>query len=63
MLWFCNCTVFSIEAMEHQVGVNSDNGEALRFLWLEDGNSDEKLDTYQILVHIFGGKNSPSYVN
>ena len=49
--------------MEHQVGVNSDNGEALRFLWLEDGNSDEKLDTYQILVHIFGGKNSPSYVN
>ena len=49
--------------MEHQVGVNSDNGDALRFLWLEDGNSDEKLDTYQILLHIFGGKNSPSYVN
>ena len=51
--------VFSadIEAMYHQVRVNPDNAHALRFLWL-DVNSDGKPDTYQMLVHIFGGKDS-----
>ena len=49
-----------IEVMYHQVRVNPD--DALRFLWL-DVNSDEKPDTYQMLVHIFGGKDSPSCAN
>ena len=45
--------------MYHQVRVNPDDADALRFLWL-DVNSDEKPHTYQILVHIFGGIDSPS---
>ena len=51
-----------IEAMFHQVQVNPDDTDALRFLCL-DVNSDEKPDTYQMLVHIFGGKDSPSCAN
>ena len=51
-----------IEAIYHQVQVNPDDADALRFLWL-DVNSDEKPDTYQMLVHIFGGKDSPSCAN
>ena len=52
-----------IEAMYHQVRVKSDDADALRFLWSEDVNSEEKPDTYQMLVHIFGGKDSPSCAN
>ena len=65
LLWFRNYRVaFSagIEAMYHQVQVNPDDADALRFLWL-DVNSDEEPDTYQMLVHIFGGKDSPSCAN
>lgn len=36
--------------------MSSDNACALRFLWLENVNSNEKSDTFQTLVHIFGGK-------
>ena len=39
--------------------MNSDDANALRFLWLEDVNSDKKNDTNQMLVHIFGWKDSP----
>lgn len=39
--------------MHDQVQVNSDDADAFRFPSLEDDNSDEKLDTYQMLVHIF----------
>ena len=66
ILWFRNYRVaFSadIEAMYHQVRVNSDDADALRFLWLDDVNFDKKHDTYQMLVYIFGGKNSPSCAN
>ena len=38
------------------VQVNSDDADALRFLWLEDFNCAGKPDIYQMLVHIFGGK-------
>ena len=48
--------------MNHQVQVNPDDADALRFLLL-DVNSDEKPDTYQMLVHIVGGKDSPSCAN
>ena len=51
-----------IEAMYHQGRVNTDDADAMRFLWL-DVNSDEKADIYQMLVHIFGRKDSPSCVN
>ena len=52
-----------IEARYHQVQVNSDDADALRFFWLEDVNSDDIPDTYQMLVHIFGGKDSSSCAN
>ena len=52
-----------IEAMYQQVQVNSDDADALSFLWLEDVKSDEKPDTYQMLVHIFGRKDLPSWAN
>ena len=48
--------------MYHQVRVNPDDADALRFLWF-DINSDEKPDTYQMLVRVFGGKKSPSWAN
>ena len=41
--------------------MNPDDADALRFLWL-DVNS-EKPDTYQMLLLIFGGKDSPSCAN
>ena len=40
--------------------MNSDDADSFRFIWLEDINSDEKPDIYQMLVHIFGGKDLPS---
>ena len=51
ILWFCNYKfAFStdIEAMYDQAGVNSDDADALRFIWLGDVNSDEtwQPDTY-----------------
>ena len=49
--------------MYHQVFVNSDDADALRFLWLDDVNFDKKPDTYQMLVYIFRGKDSSSCAN
>lgn len=49
--------------MHHQVQVNSDDADAFRFPSLEDDNSDENFDTYQMLVHIFGWKDSPYCAN
>ena len=49
--------------MCYQVQVNSDDADGLRFLWLENVNSDEKPNTYQMLMPIFGGKYSPSCGN
>ena len=57
--WFCDYGVaFSadIEVMYHKVRLNSNDADALRFLWLEDVISDEKPDTYQMLLQIFGRK-------
>ena len=42
--------------------MNSYDTDVLIFIWLEDVNSNEKLDMYQMLVHTFGGKDSPSCV-
>ena len=47
-----------LEAMFHQVRVSKEDSDSLRFLWKEDFNSDEPPDTYQMLVHIFGAKDS-----
>ena len=55
-MWFRNYRVaFSadIEAMYHEVQVNSGVAHLLRFIWFENFDSDEKPDTNQMLVHIF----------
>ena len=49
--------------MLYQVWANSDNADALRFLWFKNVNSNGKPDTYQMLVHIFGWKDSPYCAN
>ena len=48
--------------MHHQFGVSSSNAEALMFLWQEDLSQSDP-EVYQMLVHIFGGKDSPSNAN
>ena len=52
-----------IEAMFHQVRVNQNDADSLRFLWKEDIMSDDPPSTYQMLVHIFGSKDSPTCAN
>ena len=51
--------VADIEAMFHQVCVKDGDTDSLRFLWKQDLNQ-SRPDTYQMLVHIFGAKCSPS---
>ena len=47
-----------IEAMFHQVRVTKKDTDSLRFLWKDDFCADGPPDTYQMLVHIFGAKDS-----
>ena len=51
-----------IEAMYHQVGVSKSDAEALRLFWQED-ISESDPEVHQIVVHIFGGKNSSCCAN
>ena len=55
--------VGDIEAMFHQVFVKSEHANALRFLWWPNGCLEETPASYQMLVHIFGAKSSPSCAN
>ena len=48
--------------MFHQVFVKLKNANALRFLWWPNGCLEE-TPAYQMLVHIFGTKSSPSCAN
>ena len=52
-----------IEAMFHQVRVNLEDVNALRFLWWPNGDLSLQLVDYQMLVHLFGGVWSPSCSN
>ena len=47
----------------HRVRVNSEDADSLRFLWKDDISSAGPPDTYQMLVHIFGAKDSPACAN
>ena len=55
--------VGDIEAMFHQVFVKSEHANALCFLWWPNGCLEETPVSYQMLVHIFGAKSSPSCTN
>ena len=47
-----------IEAMFHQVLVNRDDTDSLRFLWKDDMFSEAEPYSMQMLVHIFGARDS-----
>jgi hypothetical protein len=49
-----------IEAMFCQVMVSPAHRDFLRFLWWRDGDYDEVIEEYQMLVHPFGATSSPS---
>ena len=49
-----------IEGMFHQVRVNPDDRDALRFLWWKDGDMNQPTEIYRMTVHLFGGIWSPS---
>ena len=55
--------VGDIEAMFHQVKVDSAHADALRFLWWKYGKLNEEPVIYQMLVHLFGATSSPSCAN
>ena len=51
-----------IGSMFHQVGVNVEHRNFLRFLWWDNPQLDMPSD-YRMTVHLFGAKSSPSCVN
>ena len=52
-----------IKAMFHQVRVPEKDRDSLRFLWTDDIHSDADPYVMQMLVHIFGAKDSPCCAN
>ena len=52
-----------VEAMFHQVRVSLADADSQRFFWKEDILAEGPPDTYQMLVHIFGAKDSPACAN
>ena len=52
-----------IEAMFHQVRVPENQKSLLRFVWWEHGDARMEVEKFEICVHLFGGKSSPSCKN
>ena len=52
-----------IEAMFHQVRVEPRHRDALRILWWENGDTNQKINTYRMTCHLFSGIWSPSAAN
>ena len=55
--------VADVEAMFYQVRVKPSECDSLRFLWADTPKENSKVETYQILVHIFGATDSPCSTN
>ncbi|KAL7870792.1 hypothetical protein SRHO_G00082890 [Serrasalmus rhombeus] len=55
--------ISDIEAMYHQVRVPDEDSNLLRFLWWPEGDLNQPLREYKMVVHLFGAKSSPSCVN
>ena len=49
-----------IESMFCQVRVSPKQRDYLRFLWWKDGDYEQVMEDYQMLVHLFGATSSPS---
>ncbi|KAK3709219.1 hypothetical protein QZH41_004583 [Actinostola sp. cb2023] len=52
-----------IEKMFHQVKVNKECRDYLRFLWWEDGNTESEPAEFRMTVHLFGAVSSPGCAN
>ena len=52
-----------IEAMFHQVKVQKEDTDCLRFYWWPDGNMNSQPRVYKMMVHLFGAISSPSCAN
>ena len=52
-----------IEGMFHQVRVDSNDCDALRFLWWPNGNLQAEPEEYRMKQHIFGATSSPGCAN
>ena len=49
-----------VKCMFHQIEVDSQDEDALKFLWWKDGNLEEEPQVYRMTVHLFGAASSPS---
>lgn len=52
-----------IEGMFHQVHVNEEHRDLLRFLWWEQGDTTRAPTEYRMTVHLFGATSSPGCAN
>ena len=55
--------ICGIEGMFHQVAVNPENRNVLRFLCGDNGNFDSHPTEYRMTVHLFGATSSPGFTN
>ena len=52
-----------VEGMFHQVGVNEEDRDLLRFLWWDNGDLNQEPREYRMTVHLFGATSSPACAN
>ena len=53
----------NIEGMFHQVKVNEEHRDYLRFLWWDQGDTTKEPTEYRMTVHLFGAASSPGCAN